>query len=178
MPYNLPTFETSNISLGPCVVTVGPEGVEPNIDIGAIRASASIAITRSTTDVTLGNPALLVERFANAESIEITLTSLEWDLYNWSLWALGYPLGYTNVLDFGGLPTFKKCSLKLLHRMPSGATIEMDFWRCVPSGNLTIPFSDDVHEFELTFHVMYSSEDWNGNPLSEGEQLCRIKKIE
>ena len=177
MPYNLPTYNTTNISLGPCVALIGDAGEEPWYDIGAVRASASVAITRTPIDVTLGNPALLVERFAGAESIEITLTALEWDLFVWSHWALGYAESSGIRLRFGGLPTFEKCSLQLMHRMPSGATIEMNFWRCVTSGNLTIPFSDDIHEFELTFNVMHASKDWAGDVLADGEQLCRIRKI-
>jgi len=177
LPYNLPTYNSTNISLGPCTALIGFDGETPHVPIGAVRAGASVAITRTPIDVTLGNPALLVERFAGAESIEITLTALEWDLFVWGQWILGYPESSGIRLRFGGLPTFEKCSLQLMHRMPSGTTIEMNFWRCVTSGNLTIPFSDDIHEFELTFNVMHSSKDWAGDVLADGEQLCRVRKI-
>ena len=175
MPYNLPTYTTTNISFGPAVVFIGPAGTTPETEIGAVRSGASIAITRTVTDVTQGNPPLLVERFASGEAVEITFTAIEWNLDNF-VRVLGAGSTTDGVLKFGGTVGFSDLALLFKHRTPAGDTYEIRIWKAKPAGTFTIPFSDDIHEFEMTFNAQYAETDWAGNTLSAGEQLLQIEK--
>ena len=176
MPYNLPTYNTTNISFGPAVVYIGPAGATPDTEVGAVRAGASIAITRTVTDVTQGNPPLLVERFASGEAVEITFTAIEWNLENF-VSALGAGSVADGTLKFGGTVGFSDLALLFRHRTPAGDTYEIRIWKAKPAGTFTIPFSDDIHEFEMTFNALYSDTDWGGTPLADGEQLLQIVKL-
>ncbi len=177
MAYNIPSYDTSRISLGQSIVYMGLAGATPTTDVGAVRAGASIAITRNMTDVNQGTPATLIARFVPSETAVITLTGIEWNLTNF-IRALGAgsvtTSGTEETLKFGGSITVTDVSLKLVHQMPAGGTVEVDIWKANGDGTLTLPFSEDVHEFAYSFNAILASTDWASNVLSEDEQLLRI----
>jgi len=76
VPFNLPTYDTSEFSFGPCVVYAGPAGTTPAVDIGAVRGGASLEITREIIEVRQGNPALPVKRYVNNETASFTVTGV------------------------------------------------------------------------------------------------------
>jgi len=76
-------------------------------------------------------------------------------------------------------------ALKVVHVTPSGTTYNFYLWRVNGAGTLTIPFSDEVHEFEYTFNLVVpwdndqgAALDWAGNTLAVGKQLFKIERIE
>ncbi len=51
MPYNLPQFDTNRMSIGPCVLYIGPSGTTPTVDVGAVESGAVLSSTRTKEDV-------------------------------------------------------------------------------------------------------------------------------
>jgi len=184
LPFNLPTYDTDKFSFGPCVIYAGPAGSTPTTCIGAVRGGASLEITREIIEVTQGNPALVVKRYVTNETGSFTVTGIEWDFDNFAR-ALSGGTTTSTSFTFGGSVSLDDLALKVVHETPSGITYNIYLWRVNGAGTLTIPFSDEVHEFEYTFNLLIpwdndlgAAIDWAGNTLSTGEQLFKIERIE
>jgi len=77
-------------------------------------------------------------------------------------------------LGFGGDMNITEVAVKFVHQMPSGGTVIVYLWRAQGSGEITITFGDEPHEFPYEFSALTATTDWAGNPLSSTERLCRI----
>ena len=165
------------------MIYAGPAGTTPSVCIGAVRGGASLEVTREIIEVTQGNPALVVKRYVTNETGSLTVTGLEWNFDNFAR-ALGGGSTTATTFALGGQVTLDDLALKVVHEAPSGATYNIYLWKANGSGTLTIPFSDEVHEFEYTFNLLIpwddetsTAKDWAGNTLPVGEQLFKIEKI-
>ena len=180
MAYNLPSYSTERFSFGPGVLYIGAAGQTPTTDVGAVRTGASLRITREVLEVPQGSPRTIVQRYVTSESVQMSVTGIEWNLDNLAQF-LGVDITTSTPsleqLDFGGLMSLNAVSLKFVHQTPEGHTIEVDVWRAQGSGEIEISFGDDVHEFPYTFNAIESDTDWSGNSLTAGQRLCRIKYI-
>lgn len=100
MPYNLPKYNTSRFSIGPCVVYMGDfcttgAACTPDTDVGAVNSGAALTTTREKTEIFQGFPKTLVDQFATQETAVLKFESIEWNLSNLSK-ALG-----AGTLDVG-----------------------------------------------------------------------------
>lgn len=175
MAYNVPTYHTQDFSFGPCVIYLGPVGVTPTTDIGAVRSGATYEVTRTLVDINQGNPATLVKTFVTEETGTLTVTGLEWNLTNFAR-ALGVDVPTGNEFKFGGAITVQEVAIKLVHETPSGATYNLYLWKARGGERISFAFNDDPHEFEYVFHSIMAATDWAGNTLGSGEQLFALVK--
>jgi len=172
--YNVGTYDTTKISLGPGVIYIGAAGTTPTTQVGAVRSGMNFAITRSKVPVKQGNPATTIKTFVNEESGVLTLTGLEWNLDNFAM-ALGQTTtSVGNTLNIGGSLDIHDVSIKLVHTTPANETVTLYIWKAEPRGDLTINLTDEPHEFEMAFEALLTTVDWAGNTLSAGEQLCKL----
>jgi len=148
-----------------------------SVDVGAVRSGASFAVTRTMVDIMQGSPATLVKSYVTGEAGVLTITGIEWNLTNFDYALGGASLTGTTQLEFGGLTTTKEVALRLYHRRPDGATVELDIWKARSGGELTFPFTDDPHEFSFTFNALMTSVNWAGESLVAGSQLFKLTII-
>jgi len=175
-PFNMPTYDTDNISLGQGVVFLGPVGGTPAVEVGAVRSGATITISREVVDVEQGTPLVLIKSFARREMASIEFRGLEWSLRDLA-WALG--AGVTSesasedTLGFGGDIDISNVALLFRHETPAGHTLETYFWAARGSGEVAIEHGDDPHEFPYTFNAVRQTVDWNGDALPTIQQLFK-----
>lgn len=176
--YNLPTYTTSNISIGPGRVYIGATGATPTTDVGAVKVGMKIALKSTIVDVEQGNPSMVVASFHQKDEVDVTFTGLEWNLTN-----LAYALGGAgtgsgaNLLTFGGRIDLTKVAIKFTHRTPAGNTITAMVWQARGDGNMEMNLTDSVHEHNHTFKAVVGLTDWGGTALDPECQLVRITKI-
>lgn len=175
MPYNLPSYETNKISFGPGILYAGVAGTTPGVDVGAVRSGASFVVTRTMLDVNQGSPATLIKRFVTAETGVLTVTGIEWDFNNFAN-VLGAGITSDETFEFGGSMDVSNLALKFVHRNPAGHTYTLMIWLANGEGVLTIPFGDDIHEFEYSFAALQTETNWEGNDLDEGKRLFKVLK--
>ena len=176
MAYNVPSYDTTEFSFGPCVIYMGAAGATPTTDVGGIRSGATYELTRTLVDIKQGNPATLVKTYVTEESGALTVTSLQWDFTNFAR-ALGVTPPTTDIFDFGGAITVQEVAIKIVHEDPAGATYEFYLWKARGGERLAFNFGDDPHEFEYTFNSIIATTDWANNSLSSGNQLFRLYKV-
>lgn len=177
MAYNVPVYDVQKFSFGPCVIYIGPAGVTPTIDVGAVRSGARYEVTRTLVDIRQGNPATIVHTFVTEESGTLTLTGLEWNFDNFAR-ALGVDEpSDPKRFDFGGYLYVKPVSIKIVHETPVGVTYHLYIWKARGGERISFNFTDDPHEFEFTFNSLLAQTDWAGNVLAPGAQLFRLVKI-
>lgn len=179
MAFNVPSYETTNFSIGPGILYIGAEGSEPTVDIGAVRSGMTISVTREKVDINQGMPLTLVETFTQAETGTITINGLEWNLDRLPQ-ALGSgavsSTASNRVYKFGGEITFTKVALKFVHTKPDGKEIIFRLWKGRGSGELTFTFGDDPHEMPYVFDMLLADTDWNGQTLADGEKLFQVEE--
>ena len=185
MPYNLPQFTTTRMSIGPAVLYIGPSGATPTVDVGAVESGATLTTTRTKEDIFQGFPKTLVAQFATQETAVLKLSGIEWNVNN-LMYALGAGVTSsatnTEVLDFGGQITFQNVALKLVHQTPYGWTINVSIWQAQGDGAVEFNFGDTHHKMPYTFNAMVpwdntsrSCKDWAGAALAVGYQLFKVE---
>jgi hypothetical protein len=184
MPYNLPSYDTSRFSIGPCVIYLGAAGTTPTVDVGAVESGAELVTTRTKEEIFQGFPKTLVAQFATQETAVLKLSGIEWNVNN-LVYALGS--GSTTVsssqevIDFGGDISFTEVALKIVHQTPNGWTVNVYIWQAQGDGAITLNFSDTHHKLPYTFNAMIpwdntskSCTDWGGGTLAAGKQLFKV----
>jgi len=180
--FNVPVYDTDRLSFGPGILFLGPTGATPTSahDVGAVRAGAELAITRSILEVRQGSGQNLIKQFANVESATLTVNGLEWKLDNW-IASLGTGvtesipggIAYSMGTDIG----VGEKALKFEHRRPNGIYHYVDFWRASPTGEFTLTFGEDLHEFAYAFKALDCVTAWDGTDLTETiKRLLRIRE--
>ncbi len=175
--FNVPSFNVSNISVGPGVLFIGTAGNTPTIDVGAVRVG-ELAITRERLDIEQGWPAQLIVRYAPRETVTLTVTAIEWNFDNLrdALGAGGSDGSPGTLFEFGGDVAFRNVSVKYRHRMAPGGTVEVNIWTANGSGEITTTF-DEVHEFPYTLTALNTTTDWASNTLGETAALMQITRV-
>lgn len=182
MPFNIPTYSTSNISFGPATLLLNADAslVTPTTDIGAITEDgATIEMTADKRYIAQGNPRLNIFAFTQVQSVTLTITGIEWNFNNF-YYAVGSGVanvsGPTHTFGFGGDPAVKEVALRLNHTMPNGNAITIDIWKAVSETGLTLPFGQDEHQFEYKFSALYSETDWGGGSLPSNQYLMKMMR--
>lgn len=179
MPLNMPTVTRDDISFGPARLFLGAAGATPTVDVGAIgEDGVSVEFAADVKDITQGNPKLVEFSFAQSQSVMVKVTSIEWNFDN-LVHALG--AGNTTVtgtyekFGFGGEPCIEDVALHVQHQMcRTGDTLNIYVWRAQGEGNVTLPFTQDEHQFAYSWKALRSATDWAGNSLPSDEQLIQI----
>jgi len=177
--YNVPHYTTNEFSFGPGILYAGVAGETPTIDnthdIGGVRSGASFVVTRTMLDVLQGSPAVLVKRYVTAETGVLTVTGIQWNFDNFAK-ALGAGVTTADTFEFGGSMEVENLALQFIHKNPAGHTHTLMIYLANGQGTLTIPFGDDLHEFEYAFSALATETNWNGDALVVGRQLFKIKR--
>lgn len=184
MPYNLPSYDTTRFSIGPCVIYLGAAGSTPTVDVGAVEAGSVLTTTRTKEEIFQGFPKTLVAQFATQETAVLKLSGIEWNVNN-LMYALGAGIttveSAQEVLDFGGQITFQDCALKVVHQTPNGWTVNIYIWQAQGDGSVEMNFSDTHHKMPYAFNAIIpwnnttkNCKDWAGNVLAGGKQLFKV----
>ena len=174
-PYNIPNITTSNFSFGTGILKLGVAGATPTLDVGAVTAGSSLEIRGTALDARSGTPSMLIKRYTQVSDVVFTLTGLEWYYDNLAK-ALGAGITTSSQFDYGGDPNVASYALQFEHRMPTGNTQTIRLWEVVGSGEMTINFGEDMHEFPMTYQAIRSTTDWASNNLAGCNQYFRIVK--
>jgi len=178
--YNVPRYVTNEFSFGPGILYAGVAGTTPLIDtahdIGGVRSGASFVVTRTMLDVFQGSPAVLVKRYVTAETGILTVTGIQWNFDNFAK-ALGAGVTTADTLEFGGSMEVENVALQFVHVNPAGHTHILMIYLANGQGTLTIPFGDEIHEFEYAFAALATETNWNGDAIAVGRQLFKIQRI-
>jgi hypothetical protein len=186
--YNVPNYDANKFSFGPgrlFLETHAYSGGDPNIDIGAVRPGAELAISREKLRVEQGSPAMLAAEYVTKETVTFKITGIEWNMLNFAK-ALGAgELSETDtVLDFGGDMNVSSLKLKSIHVLPDGSAVVIKIWKAKGSGDLTLPFAEGVHEFPYTFEAELpldsttdTIKDWNGTVIATKKDLCKVQIV-
>jgi hypothetical protein len=176
--FNVPSFDTNNISVGPGILFIGSSGNTPTVDVGAVR-NGELAITRERLDIEQGWPAQLITRYSPRETVTLTVTSIEWNFDNLrDALGAGEPTGAApgTQFDFGGDVNFRNVSVKYQHRLAPGGTVEINIWTANGSGEITTTFGDDVHEFPYALTALNSTTNWASEVLGDTAALFQITR--
>jgi hypothetical protein len=177
---NIPNVNRDDISFGPAVMYLGAAGATPTADVGAISEDGvTIEIATEQRDIMQGNPRIIEMSFNQQQSVMVRVTSIEWNYDNLQYVLGGSVLTTTayETFSFGGDPCPSEVAIKIVHQMCSGDTINVNVWRAMGEGNLSIPFGQDEHSFELAFKAMRASENWAGGALPADSQLLQIQRV-
>jgi len=172
--YNVPSYTTSNISIGPGVLYLAAAGTTPTTDVGAVRGG-ELSVTREKLDVDQGFPAQPIISYCTSEDVQLTVTAIEWNFEQLAK-SLGAGVASATQLDFGGDENFSEVAVKYVHRMAAGSTIEIDIWKANGSGELSTSFGDDVQEFPYSFTGLNSTTDWATNLLSGDSTIFQMRR--
>lgn len=188
---NLPAYQTNNFSFGPGVLSlvaitngVGNTIEADLVDVGGVRSGGSFAVNRTRLEVQQGSPQALAIQYVTAESAELTVNGIEWDLDNLRL-AFGageMTVGPPIDLQFGGDLNIVQAAVMFVHVMPSGSTITIRLWSAQGSGEVSVTFGDDIHEIPYAFRALDSNNEWSisgatiGTTLTSGKRLFKITK--
>jgi len=169
MPYNLPSFDTRKLSIGPSVIYMGTAGQTPTTDFGAIT-SAEFKITYEVNKFFQGVPsAAKAYKFKSFEAV-LTVKGLEWNLSKMSKATGGYLVttypGSNTVQElYANLEYSDPISIRLVHQTPSGATVTIDVYNAYPGGIDGFNFAQSLHEFGYTFYAAAATTDFAGVAL-------------
>lgn len=180
---NLPLFDPNKLSFGPGVIYLGVVGSEPTSDVGAVNEGMTLSHGVESMNMPQGNPDFIIKEVRTEENVTFAFTGLEWKIQNLDQY-LGAGHRSGNEFRYGGDINFVETSLRLIHEMPPRprpaggffqTKITIDIWRAKSDGTLAINFSSDLHNFPVIFEVLPAATDWDGNPLSQGEEYYRIE---
>ncbi len=184
MGLNTPAFQTDLMSMGPAVAYIGPAGVTPTTDLGAIADDGvSLNINTEMRKVSAGNPKTTIFNFVQAQEVMVSISGLEWALDKFAYGLGGGTL--TNIVgppvaeqfDFGGAPCPTEAALRLVHDMcSSGDQIEINCWRVQGQGNQEIGFGGDLHTFKYDFECLGTTNEWDAGAALGSNNLLRITK--
>lgn len=180
MAYNVPSYDTGNLSFGPGVVYIGATGTTPTTDVGAVDVGMALAHAVELLDVQQGNPRELIESFRTVETVTFTFTGLEWKVANLDKFLGGGEVS-GDTFKYGGSLRSTHLSLKLVHQMPPasghtvGSTVIIDVWDSRSAGDLTMTFGMDLHNFPVSVAALNKTTDWGGVTLSAGQQYYKLQ---
>ena len=176
---NVPAYKTANFSFGPGIVYLGPvNGTTPTIDIGAVKGDAELSIVRTPLQVFQGSPQTLVKQYVIKEEVSLRFTGVEWNMDQ-----LPYIVsaGITSVsgaadsLHFGGDTNILERSLRYLHILPDGSTMDLHMFRVQGAGELAIALKEtDIHEFPFEFRALEGTTDFANAVLLVNRKLFKI----
>jgi len=199
MPWNMPVYDTDNFSFGPGVLLLCPADKLPCpsegsptlpikgdaggsygdfFDVGAVRSGAEFAITRERLEVFQGSPRTLVKQYVTMESVQLTVTGIEWNLTNLK-YVLGSGIqdsGPPETFDFGGALDIDEVGVLFVHETPAGHTIAIRIWRAQGAAELTVTFGDDLSEFPFVFRALTATVNWDCAALPSGKDIFRITR--
>tara|TARA_Y100000593_G_C4212304_1_gene287483 strand:- start:111 stop:698 length:588 start_codon:yes stop_codon:yes gene_type:complete len=193
MPFNIPTFNTSNISFGPGVLylrewqansgaSTALVGNTPSVEVGAISEDGiTVEMTSEKKYISQGNPRLNIFSFSQVQGASLSVTSIEWNFSNFKA-GIGSGVVDTgsdpDTFGFGGDPACLEVALYVLHKMPDGKDLKIYIWKAVAETGVTIPLGQDEHSFEYKWNAMYRTHDWGAGPgaLGNNEYLIRITR--
>lgn len=177
MPFNMPTYDTKRLSIGPGIVYLGPLGSTPTVDVGAIRPGSQLVTRRTALDADQGFPAVPIATFVTEEDVVLNFTTIEWNLQNLYR-ALGGGTYTTtaskDTFSFGGDVNMAEVAIKVVHKTPAGTTLEVYVWRGRGNGEVAVSFNEGIHEFPYSFTALHTTTDWNGASLPDVGQMARI----
>jgi hypothetical protein len=157
-------------------------GVTPTTDVGAVD-NAVVSINRDLLTLEQGTPLLTIEQWSIRDAGTLTLNGWEWNQENfYKVLGAGTTstggLGGTEIIyDFGSDFQVNPLQIRLEHVMPSGATINMDFWRVGPPGALDFNFNkEDFNKFDYTFNLWRGLADWTATDLGAGTRVFRYRR--
>ena len=192
MAYNVPTYDTNKLSFGPgvlslCAITGATLAAGMStmsdaalVDVGAVNSGATFNVTRTRLDVDQGSPKSRIDTFVTAESAQLSVTGIEWNLSNLNL-ALGAGLvatsGVTTTFKFGGDLKVLDVAAKFVHITPYGSTISIRLWRAEGMGDLNVTFGDAIHEIPYTFHAIETATKWGATALGATQRLFEIEIV-
>lgn len=177
---NIPAYDKKKLSFGPAIVYIGPEGATPSVDIGTVR-EVQFTVTRKTLDVMQGSPEVLIESWATQEDAVAKFKGLEWNFTNIA-YAIGAgqttAVGMTESLAFGGDMSISERAVRMLHVMPSGATLDVQLFRTKGSGAIDVKFDESAaHSIDYEFRALAANTNFLGAAPADKESLFRILKI-
>lgn len=179
MPLNIPSGTTNDISFGPGRLYIGAYGAgttTPATDVGYISEDGvTVEITNESKDIMQGNPKLIEYTFSQAQGVNVSLTSIEWDFDNF-VWALGAGSASADSaakeFKYGGDPLMTQVAIKVEHQMAvTGNTMNVYCWKAVSNGGISAAFGADEHSFEMTFKLQRCATNWGGGSLDSKQQL-------
>ena len=190
MAYNVPAYDTSNLSFGPGVLSLvaltagGARWCNPStlVDVGAVNSGATFNVTRTRLDVEQGSPKTLIDTFVTSESAQLSTQGIEWNLTNLNL-ALGAGLvtsaGVTTTFNFGGDLRITHVAAKFVHITPYGSTITIRLWDAEGMGDLNVTFGDAIHEIPYTLKAVNSNYEWGtpGVALGVTQRLFEVEIV-
>jgi len=176
---NIPSYTVRNLSFGPGILYIAEyddtndKPTKPTIDVGAVKSGAELRVSRDILDAVVGSPLTVIRSFVRSETVELTVTSIEWKFDNLKR-ALGSGVidDANSTFRFGGDTSLKKYCLKFVHTTPDGDQWVIKLWKANPVGELTITFGDDLHEFNMTWRALHSSRTWgesNSETIGTGD---------
>jgi hypothetical protein len=188
LAYNVPSYDTQNLSFGPGVLylcgltAAGAAGITEGqlSDVGAVNSGSSFQVTRTRLDVFQGSPKSLIDTFVTQEDAQLSVTGIEWNLSNLAL-ALGAGLvtssGVTTTFSFGGDLKVSDVAAKFVHVTPYGTTVTIRLWKAEGMGDLNVSFGDAIHEVPYTFKALESATKWGGSALGVTERLFSMELV-
>ena len=179
MAFNLPSYNTNNFSFGPGILYIGPSGTTPSIDIGGVRPGMELRVTRELLEVYQGSPRTKVKQYVLSENAELQVTGIEWNLVNLPFIIGAGDTAWNAVIEtfsFGGSPSVQEVSLAFSHKTPTSQTIWLYIWKAQSTGEMTLNFGDDVHEFPAVWRALVATQSWANVALSDTQQLFRIQR--
>lgn len=171
MAWNMPAYNTDNYTFGPCVVYIGPTGATPVTDVGALKGNTEVAVSKEILEIKQGCPQVVTKQFVTVQGATIKFNSLEpFKIANLEA-ALGAGViasdADTEVLEYGGDVNMSERAVRIVHQMPNGTTVTMDFWRVQGQADLTIPFSEtEDMSIPFEFKVLDGIKNFAGETIS------------
>ena len=176
---NVPAYTTSRFSFGPGILYIGPvNGTTPTVDVGAVKGDAEFSIVRTPLEIFQGSPQTLVKQYVIKEEVSLKMTRIEWNL---NLLPYAFGAGVTTVsgpadsLHFGGDQNVTERSVRFLHLLPDGSTVDLHLFRAQPAGEVSISMKEtDVHEFPFEFKALEGTTDFANAALAASRKLFKI----
>jgi hypothetical protein len=175
---NTPNYQVNRVSWGPAVLYLGAAGATPTVDVGAIAEDGvGFEFEVEKKEINQGNPKVPIIIFAQAQSVKMSVTGIEWNFTN-----LAYALGAGNTtvsgtqetFAFGGDPVVKVSALRMVHQMGSGQTMIINVWRATSDGGVASKLGQDEHGFPMTFKALNATTNWGGASLAVTERLVQL----
>jgi len=138
---------------------------------------AQFRVQRQLLQVFQGSPQGLVQQWAVKETVELTVSGMEWNLTNLARF---YGAGVTastaaaETLGFGGDMNVLHTALVYRHSTPANHTIDLCIWDAQPSGDMQFQFQENAHEFPVTWSANTATQMFNGAKPPANEEMFRL----
>jgi hypothetical protein len=186
MAWNLPVYDTDNITFGPAVIYIGEVGSTPTTDIGAVRGNTEITVAKEVLEIKQGSPQVIIKQYVMAQSARISFSSIE-AMGKLSILQAAFGAGEyagtpgtgVETLGYGGDVNLDEKSILVRHVLPNGATLDWCFWRAQGKADTSAPFNETGETVvPMEFEVLDGLTDWAGSAIanSSKSRLFRIIK--